>query len=104
MRIAKALGVERRYVGEEPTSQVTALYNAVMQQALAREEIECIVVPRKEQEGAAISASTVRKTLQQQGVEAIRSMVPETTYAYFASEAAQPVLDAIRKAAEVVHH
>ena len=87
-----------------PASQGAALYNAVMEQALAREGSECIVGPRKEQDGAAISASTVRKTLQQQGVEAIRSMVPETTYAYFASEAAKPVLDAIAKATEVVHH
>ena len=45
--IAKALGITRRYVGDEPTSRVTSIYNNVMAEELAKEGMECLVVPKK---------------------------------------------------------
>ena len=40
-KIAKALNITARYVGEEPTSQVTGLYNEIMREQLPKAGIGC---------------------------------------------------------------
>ncbi|MGN0653076.1 MAG: [citrate (pro-3S)-lyase] ligase [Gemmiger sp.] len=103
-KIAAALNVTQRYVGEEPTSQVTGAYNRIMTQELPKAGIQCHIIPRKEFAGKAISASTVRQALQSEDWTLLRSLVPQTTYAYFRSPEAAPVLDKIRRAGNVVHY
>ena len=103
-RIAQALGVTVRYVGEEPNSQVTGIYNSIMEQSLPKYGITCRVIPRKASEGKAISASTVRKALQAGDWETLKTLVPRTTLDYFTSPQAEPVLEVIRKADNVVHY
>ena len=103
-KIAAALGVNRRYVGDEPFSQVTSIYNQIMKEELDAAGVECVIVPRREDQGTAISASKVRLAIQEDRLEDIRGVVPETTYAYFTSEAAEPVIRRIREAAEVIHY
>ena len=102
--IARALGVTSRYVGEEPTSQVTGLYNRVMSEELPKSGIRCVVVPRLEQGGAAVSASTVRGLIHDGRLEDIRPLVPESTWSYFNSPQAEPVIRAIRGSAQVIHY
>ena len=102
--IAKRLNIAVRYVGEEPTSQVTGIYNRVMQEELPKAGIACRVIPRKAMDGQAISASTARKALQQGDMEAFRRIVPQTTYDWFASPEAAPVLERIRREKDVVHY
>ena len=104
VKIARTLGITARYVGEEPASLVTGLYNQIMAKQLPTAGIDCIVIPRREAAGAPISASTVRKLLHEGRLEEIRPLVPESTYAYFASPEAQPVLERIRLAGDVVHY
>ena len=103
-RIAAALNVTHRFVGEEPTSQVTGLYNRVMAQELPKAGIQCHIIPRKESGGKAISASTVRVALQTGDWEALKTLVPPTTTQYFTSPEAVPVLERIRRAGNVVHY
>ena len=103
-KIAAALNISARYVGEEPTSQVTGLYNQIMAEELPKAGIECRVIPRKEIGGQVISASTVRKALQDGDWETFRRLVPETTAAWFKSPEAAPVLKQIRQAQNVVHY
>ena len=103
-RIAKALNITARYVGEEPTSQVTGLYNQIMCEQLPKAGIDCIVVPRKEANGRAISASTVRQCLQTGDWDTLETLLPRTTLDYFRSQEAAPVLKRIRKAGNVVHY
>lgn len=103
-RIASRLNITLRYVGEEPTSAVTALYNEVLLDALPPLGVEVHVLPRLESEGTPISASTVRQLIKNGDLEAVRALVPASTYDYLASAAAKPVLDAIRAAGDVVHH
>lgn len=64
--------------------------------------IDCMIVPRKEAGGKAISASTVRKALQSGDWAALETLLPQTTLDYFRSEEAEPVLQRIRNAANVV--
>ena len=103
-KIAQALNVTERYVGEEPTSQVTGLYNKIMAQELPKVGITCHIIPRKEAEGKAISASTVRVALQNGDWELLKTLVPPTTYQYFTDAEATSVLERIRRAGNVVHY
>ena len=103
-KIAKALNITARYVGEEPTSQVTGLYNQIMQEQLPKAGMECIVVPRKEVNGKAISASTVRQCLQTGDWNTLETLLPQTSLAYFRSPEARIIIDRIRKAENVVHY
>lgn len=103
-KIAAVLNVTARYVGEEPASQVTGLYNQIMKEQLPKAGIHCIIVPRKQAGGKAISASTVRQCLQNGDWETLKALVPATTLEYFRSPEAAPVLARIRKAGNVVHY
>ena len=103
-RIAQTLGITVRFVGEEPASQVTGIYNRVMQEALPGFGVRCVVLPRREAGGKPISASTVRLCLQNGDLESLRALVPVSTLAYFESDEAAPVLQRIRSAKEVVHY
>lgn len=104
VRIARALGVTVRFVGEEPTSQVTGLYNEIMAAQLPENGIDCVILPRKEALGKAISASTVRAALQAGDWQTLSRLVPQTTLDYFRSSEAEPVLRRIRSAENVVHY
>lgn len=105
-QIAKAVGIGRRYVGEEPRSLVTGIYNQIMQEKLPEAGIECRVIPRKREEDGSqvISASTARQALKDGDMETFRKLVPETTYQYFISPEAEPVLKKIRSEANVIHY
>ncbi|MGN0708445.1 MAG: [citrate (pro-3S)-lyase] ligase [Faecalibacterium sp.] len=103
-KIAAALGVTARFVGEEPTSVVTSAYNRIMCEELPKTGVDCVVVPRKAVDGKAISASTVRSALQTGDWAALQTLVPPTTLAWLQSPAAVPVVEAIRKAKDVVHY
>ena len=102
--IAAALGITARYVGEEPFSQVTAAYNRIMAEELPKDGIQCVVIPRREEGGRAISASAVRQLIHEGRLEEIRPLVPESTYRFFLSPEGEKVAEAIRAAKEVIHY
>lgn len=103
-KIAATLGVNRRYVGDEPTSFVTNLYNQVMKQELPKGGVECVIVPRKQEGGRAISASIVRTCIKEDRIDDMANLVPPTTYAFFKSAEAEPIIQRIRQADDVVHY
>ena len=94
----------RRYVGEEPFSHTTSLYNEALAAVLPKAGVELVVIPRAQAQGEAISASHVRQLIHDGHIEAIRPLVPETTYAYLTGDAGQAVLRRIQAAADVIHH
>jgi len=103
-QIAEATGASIRYVGDEPFSAVTGIYNKTMHERLPLAGIECIVISRKEQDRTPISASGVRKLLQEGRIEDTKLLVPETTYRYFFSESGRAVIKLLQSAENVVHH
>ena len=103
-QIATVLGITRRYVGEEPTSLVTGIYNRIMSEKLPEQGIECIVVPRKTCEDTPISASNVRLALQNGDYDTLSKLVPQTTLDYFKSPEAIPVIERIRQQENVIHY
>lgn len=104
LQIAQALGISDRFVGEEPFSQVTSIYNQVMKDELHAAGITCTVFPRKSDSDGAISASAVRELIKNGEMAALKGKVPPATYAYFTSPEAAPVIERIRKASDVRHY
>lgn len=103
-RVAKHLGITTRYVGSEPYSHVTALYNEGLKQTLESNGITIVEILRKSIDDGFISASKVRKTIKEEGVAAVKEWVPETTYRYLMSEEAKVVLDVLAQKEDVVHY
>lgn len=103
-RIAKALNVSVRFVGEEPNSQVTGIYNSIMAQYLPDAGVQCRIIPRKASDGVAISASSVRCAIQQEDWGALARLVPPTTLEYFRSAEAESVIRKIKNAGNVIHY
>ncbi len=102
--IANTLHITRRYVGEEPTSEVTGIYNKIMASELPKSNIECIIVPRKEYESTPISASTVRQAIHDNNIEQIKPLVPPTTYTFFTSPQATEIIQKIQQETNVIHY
>lgn len=103
-KIAAALGISARFVGEEPFSQVTSIYNGIMKEELAKDGLDCHIIPRREEGGRAISASAVRQHIHDGELEAIRALVPESTYRFFLTPEGERVAEAIKAAGEVIHY
>ena len=79
--IAPALGITKRYVGHEPYSAATAIYNEALQQEFAGSP-QLEIVERLRADGAYISASRVRELIASGNLDAVRPLVPPTTFAY----------------------
>lgn len=98
-QIAPALGVRRRYVGTEPLSPVTSVYNQTMKELLPPAGIEVVEVPRIEVLGAPVSASRVRALIGAGDWDAVRELVPATTLAHLRSPACEQAVRRLWEAA-----
>ncbi|MBQ8927021.1 MAG: adenylyltransferase/cytidyltransferase family protein [Oscillospiraceae bacterium] len=81
-KIAPALHIKTRFVGEEPLDRVTNQYNMRMKEMLPEYGMQLIEIKRKESGEAVISASRVRKLLQEKQYDEVKKLVPQTTYDY----------------------
>lgn len=88
--IAPALGATVRFVGTEPTDQLTRRYNQLMHEMLA----DVRETARLEKKGNAVSASRVRKAMEQGDMNTIRQLVPPTTLPYIIAHLATQALQA----------
>ena len=79
--------ITRRFVGTEPLSPLTNAYNEALKKYLPEKGIALIEIPRLEEAGEPVSASRVRKLLQEHDLDTLRSLVPETTFQYITKEA-----------------
>lgn len=88
--IAPALGATVRFVGTEPTDQLTRRYNQLMHEALK----DVRETDRLEKDGYAVSASRVRKAMEEGDMNTIRQLVPPTTLPYIIAHLATRALHA----------
>ena len=88
--IAPALGATVRFVGTEPTDQLSRRYNELMHEVLT----DVREISRLEKEGNAVSASRVRKAMEQGDMSTIRQLVPPTTLPYIIAHLATQALQA----------
>ncbi|MGL5647842.1 MAG: [citrate (pro-3S)-lyase] ligase [Clostridium sp.] len=94
--IAKALGITRRYVGNEPFCKVTSVYNEVMKEVLPKHGIDLIEIDRKAIHGEEISASKVRALLKEDKIEDVRDLVPKTTFDFLLSDEGRRIINIIK--------
>ena len=80
--IAPALGATVRFVGSEPSDELTRAYNSAMHDMLPQRGIKVIELPRLEKEGNHISASAVRQLLENGNLLQAKKFVPGTTLPY----------------------
>jgi [citrate (pro-3S)-lyase] ligase len=96
-RIAPVLRVTRRFVGEEPFSGVTRVYNDTMKRVLPRHGIQVTELKRLEILGEPVSASRVRRFLGEGRIEEARELVPPCTRFFFETPEFEPILRSIAK-------
>lgn len=80
--IAPTLGITKRYVGTEPTCMLTNAYNSIMREILPKKGIEVIEINRLSAGDKAISASVVRRLLQDKNFTEMQNLIPPTTLSY----------------------
>ncbi|GAP00155.1 [citrate (pro-3S)-lyase] ligase [Fructobacillus ficulneus] len=79
-QIARPLGISRRYIGTEPQSPTTNLYNQTLKARLPP-EVAVIEVDRVQVSGSnqVISASAVRALIKSGDLDGLADLVPEST-------------------------
>ncbi|HES2135046.1 TPA: [citrate (pro-3S)-lyase] ligase [Streptococcus pyogenes] len=106
LKIAQTLQITKRYVGEEPTSRVTAIYNEIMAEQLQQAGILLDILPRKaiNQQQDPINASTARQALKDSDWDLLAKLLPKTSLDYFCSLEAQPIIKKIQATSSVKHY
>lgn len=90
--IAPALGAEVRFVGTEPTDELTRRYNELMMESLGKDHV--VQIPRLENGGVAVSASRVRRAMESNSLKEAAQLVPPTTLPYIIAHLATQALQA----------
>lgn len=90
--IAPALGAEVRFVGTEPTDELTRRYNELMMESLGKDHV--VQIPRLENGGVAVSASRVRRAMDSNSLKEAAQLVPPTTLPYIIAHLATRALHA----------
>ena len=79
---APAFSIQTRYVGTEPLSPLTEQYNEILKTQLPPRGIRVMEIPRLTLENTPVSASAVRAALNAKDRQAVKNLVPHTTFAY----------------------
>lgn len=90
--IAPALGAKVRFVGTEPTDELTRRYNELMMESLGKDHV--VQIPRLENGGVAVSASRVRRAMDSNSLKEAAQLVPPTTLPYIIAHLATRALHA----------
>lgn len=116
--IAKPLGVTVRFAGSEPEDALTRRYNELMAEILpgtsvavvrqdhqpdpelvkgsalrqARRPIDFVEIPRLEQKGKPLSATSLRRALDKGGFKEAMEYIPESTVPYLVADLAERAL------------
>ena len=96
-KIAPALGITVRFVGEEPTDNTTSAYNSALGKVLPMNDMDFKIIPRIQKSGTIVSASKVRAALANDDWETVETMVPQTTLDYLRSDRGAAVIEKIKK-------
>ena len=79
--VAPTLHITKRYVGEEPKSHTTAIYNDVLAQELPP-AVQLIVVPRLTEAGTVVTATQVRQAIAEAQLATVKDFLPPTTWQF----------------------
>lgn len=79
-KLAKRLGIHKRFFGSEPFSKTTAVYNDLMKRDLPRMGVTAVEIPRMKVGEREVSASYVRDLVASRSVEQVREFVPASVF------------------------
>lgn len=96
IKIAKKLGINKRYLGTEVSESTTYFYNQVLLDILPQNGIEVELVDRIQNNGEPISASRVREYIKNDKIEKTRTLVADPTYDFLTSPEAKPIIEKIK--------
>jgi [citrate (pro-3S)-lyase] ligase len=94
--IAPAFNIVKRYVGTEPYCQMTGSYNEALKSILPVYGVDVNLIERLEVRDKAVSASEVRNLIRTDNWEEIGKIVPDSTYEFLKSEAADTIIKKIK--------
>ena len=98
--IAKVLNITKRFVGNEPYSRSTNMYNEALKKEFEG-KLTLEILDRKENQDAdIISATKVRNYLIEDDLETVSKFVPQSTYDFLVSDEGKKVIEALK----VSHH
>ena len=83
-------------MGQEPYCPVTSVYNQVMVELLPKNGLIMEEIPRLMVNNKIISASTVRQLIREDKFSELKDFLPESTYQYLMSSAAQSIIKRIK--------
>lgn len=89
--------IKKRFVGEEPYSQVTNTYNQVLKITLPKFGIELEEIKRKEAQGEFISASRVRELIKNERLNEVKELVPSVTWDFLNTDEGKEIGEKIKK-------
>ena len=96
--IAKALNIGHRYVGEEPFSKQTSIYNEAMKEVFKKDSsINLHVIKRLEVDGNIISATKVRNLLAEDKIDEVEKFVPKETFDFINSPEAMKIIKKLKR-------
>lgn len=100
--IAQPLGVTVRFAGSEPEDALTRRYNELMAEILpgtsvavvrqARRPIDFVEIPRLEQKGKPLSATSLRRALDKGGFKEAMEYIPVSSTPYMVADLAERAL------------
>ncbi len=104
IQIAASLHITHRFVGDEPFSHVTGLYNRVLEKILPKNGIDLHIIPRKTVGSVPISASAARLLLVQGKWTELADIVPPPTLRFFQSAEGCAVIKRLQDAKNLIHY
>ena len=95
--IAKAANITKRFVGDEPFSKSTSIYNEALKQEFEG-KLQLQVIERiGNDDDDIISATKVRNFLIEDDFETVKNYVPKTTYDFLVSEEGKAVIERLKE-------
>ncbi|BDR55908.1 [citrate (pro-3S)-lyase] ligase [Xylocopilactobacillus apis] len=98
-QVAPILNITKRYLGDEPFSRTTNIYNQVLQQELPP-SIEVIIVKRLEKNQKIVNATAVRQAIAKHNLDSVKDFLPSTT-AQFIEDHESELLARIKKGTNI---
>lgn len=84
--IIDTLDIKMRFVGTEPNCRITAFYNQQLKKYMNQYGVTLVEIERKKMNDTAISASLVRRLMEEKKFELIKDLVPPSTFEYITRE------------------
>lgn len=97
------LGITKRFIGTEPISVRTNIYNMALEKQLPQYGIKVVVIERLEKNGQVISATTVRNLIREDKINLVKELVPATTYEFLVSDDCKKIIERLKDAKDSRH-